>query len=231
MRLTVMAIMLLTLGACSETNPVYKPGQGVGFGGYDSYQKQRAARDAQLQRQARTTEAPTNEPVAAAQPAQAPQPAQTTATPQAPLSALRPTTATTPVNSNNPGISDEQEFGAVAERESIESDRERLKRQSAQYVQIKPTAVPTGGNGGGASVVNFALSTTNRVGDSIYRRSKVFAKSRYERNCRKYPSPDMAQAAFLKAGGPQRDRKGLDPDGDGFACAWDPQPFRNAKSY
>ena len=39
------------------------------------------------------------------------------------------------------------------------------------------------------------------------------------------PKPQQIKA-FLEAGGPKRDRKGLDPDGDGFACAWDPRPFR-----
>ena len=39
---------------------------------------------------------------------------------------------------------------------------------------------------------------------------------------------DVAQEAFLAQGGPQSDRKGLDPDGDGFACDWDPRPFRAA---
>jgi hypothetical protein len=38
----------------------------------------------------------------------------------------------------------------------------------------------------------------------------------------------MAQIAFLERGGPKRDTLGLDPDGDGFACYWDPAPFRKA---
>jgi hypothetical protein len=33
----------------------------------------------------------------------------------------------------------------------------------------------------------------------------------------------------LSNGGPERDRLGLDPDGDGFACYWDPTPFRLAR--
>ncbi len=49
-----------------------------------------------------------------------------------------------------------------------------------------------------------------------------------ERNCAKYGSPDLAQMAFLSKGGPKRDRMGLDPDGDGYACSWDPAPFRQA---
>jgi hypothetical protein len=32
----------------------------------------------------------------------------------------------------------------------------------------------------------------------------------------------------LANGGPERDKEGLDPDGDGFACGWDPRPFRSA---
>ena len=37
-----------------------------------------------------------------------------------------------------------------------------------------------------------------------------------------------AKIAFLEAGGPKRDRKALDPDGDGYACGWDPAPYRRA---
>ena len=41
-------------------------------------------------------------------------------------------------------------------------------------------------------------------------------------------SPDQAQIDFLSKGGPERDRLSLDPDGDGYACGWDPRPFRKA---
>jgi hypothetical protein len=54
------------------------------------------------------------------------------------------------------------------------------------------------------------------------------SENRSLRNCAKYVSNAAAQEAFLKAGGPERDRYGLDPDGDGFACRWDPTPFRAA---
>ena len=37
-----------------------------------------------------------------------------------------------------------------------------------------------------------------------------------------------AQIDFLAKGGPERDRLGVDPDGDGYACAWNPAPFRAA---
>ena len=80
----------------------------------------------------------------------------------------------------------------------------------------------------GPNIVSFALNTTNRRGEPVYRRSGFMAESRFNRACARYASPDLAQEAFLAAGGPERDRQGMDPDGDGFACYWDPAPFRQA---
>jgi len=205
MRLFVPTIMVLALGACDPAVP--ESGSGVGFDGYTSYEQQRAAREAKLQGQ-------TIPPAGAI--------SDETGT------TTRPTTPV--VKTNNVAISDEQDFAAVSERESIKSDAERLARRKAGYVQIAPKAVPTGSGGSGASVVQFALSTTNRVGESIYGRSGSTGGSRYNKNCAKYPSPDLAQTAFLQNGGPQRDSKGIDPDGDGFACSWNPQAFRNART-
>jgi hypothetical protein len=143
----------------------------------------------------------------------------------APLSALAPdAAAAAPV-----GLSDEQNFAAVSERESIESDAARIEANRAQYVAIQPTELPPRPDGSGASIVAFALATTNDPGQSLYSRSGIAAASRFERACAKYGSPDRAQEAFLDAGGPERDRYGMDPDGDGFACSWDPRPFRAAR--
>ena len=36
------------------------------------------------------------------------------------------------------------------------------------------------------------------------------------------------EAAFLAQGGPAVDPLGLDPDGDGFVCGWDPARYRSA---
>lgn len=96
-------------------------------------------------------------------------------------------------------------------------------------VPAAPLNVPVVGQGGsgGPNLVQYALTTTNAVGMPLYQRSSLMLRSP-EKVCAGYGSPDLAQLAFLEAGGPQKDRKGLDPDGDGFACAWDPTPFRNA---
>ncbi|MCU0906977.1 MAG: hypothetical protein MUF73_05900 [Rhodobacteraceae bacterium] len=134
-----------------------------------------------------------------------------------------------PIVPANPGISDEQDFAAVSARETIESDRERMARQRAAMEQVAPQPVPTGSSGS-ANIVAYALATTHAVGQQRHRRVNLFGDGRSQANCARYASPDLAQEAFLSRGGPERDPQGLDPDGDGFACFWDPAPFRAARS-
>ncbi len=213
MRLIILATTALVLAGC-ET-PVPDSGAGVGFDEYSNYQNQRetelAGTGPFVPGSAISDETvDTNVNVDTSGPAQ-----------QVAGSAV-------PINRDNPGISDEQDFSAVSSRESIESDAERRAAQQQAYQVIAPTALPTRGRASGASIVEFALSTTNLVGQSIYRRSTILAQNRFDRNCAKYASPDRAQEAFLKAGGPKKDRQGIDPDGDGFACFWDPSPYRRA---
>ena len=89
-------------------------------------------------------------------------------------------------------------------------------------------AVQVSGSGVGDNIVEYALRTSNPPGVRLYSRSGINLEAKAQRNCAKYPSPDKAQIAFLKAGGPQKDRHSLDPDGDGYACRWDPTPYRRA---
>jgi hypothetical protein len=90
------------------------------------------------------------------------------------------------------------------------------------------SSAPVASGGKGAELVDFALSATNAVGQSVWERGSVKLAS-HDRACAKYAGSDLAQAAFLKRGGPERDPLNLDPDGDGFACAWDPRPFQQAR--
>lgn len=124
------------------------------------------------------------------------------------------------------GVSDEQDFGAVSSRESIESDAARIERNRSQYVVIQPGALPVRPGETGPNIVAYALATNNTPGVALYKRSGRGNNSQAE--CARFGSPDIAQQAFLEAGGPEKDRKKLDPDGDGFACSWDPRPFRTA---
>ncbi|MEL7212787.1 MAG: hypothetical protein AAGK92_09015 [Pseudomonadota bacterium] len=128
---------------------------------------------------------------------------------------------------NNPGISDEQDFEAVSARQTIESDAERRARQAAQYQVIAPTAVPQR-DANTPSIIEYALSTRHAKGDQIVRRVGFNLANKNRRNCAGFASDDAAQEEFLRLGGPNRDRLALDPDGDGFACGWDPAPFRRA---
>ncbi len=131
---------------------------------------------------------------------------------------------------SNRAISDEQDFAAVSGRRSIESDAARIEQNRETYEVVAPTAVPERGADGQPNIVQYALSTTNPVGTQLYSRAGFNLQAKAQRNCARFPSADQAQIEFLTSGGPQRDRKGLDPDGDGFACNWDPSPFRSAVS-
>ena len=122
-------------------------------------------------------------------------------------------------------ISDENDFDAVASRETIESDRARIERNRAQYQVVQPGALPVRSGDAGPNIVDYALATSHPRGTQLYRRSS-FSLGNVGGGCASYASPDLAQAAFLARGGPERDRLGLDPDGDGYACAWDPSPYR-----
>ncbi|NIZ15276.1 hypothetical protein [Phaeobacter sp. HF9A] len=128
----------------------------------------------------------------------------------------------------NPGISDENDFEAVSNRQTIESDAERLQRQRAQYKVVSPTDVPDRPDDLSPNIVRYALSTSNPKGQRIYSRAGINLQARSQRHCAEYASADLAQTDFLEMGGPKRDRKSLDPDGDGYACGWDPAPFRAA---
>ena len=123
-------------------------------------------------------------------------------------------------------LSDENDFEAVSERQSIESDAERIENNRALYVLIEPTSLPRRPGSSAPSIVEYAIKTTNPMGVQLY--SRPFAsETRFDWNCAKYASQSAAQEAFLVKGGPKFDPNGLDPDGDGFACYWDPGPFRS----
>ena len=133
-----------------------------------------------------------------------------------------------PQQLNNPGISDENSFEAVASRETIQSDKARIAANRAQYEVVQPEALPSRSEASQPNIVAYALRTRHPRGQQVHSRSGFSRAAKTVRNCAAYPSPDQAQIDFLAGGGPERDRKALDPDGDGYACDWDPTPFRRA---
>jgi hypothetical protein len=145
-----------------------------------------------------------------------------------PLDASPSNPAPQVVQVNTAGISNENDFGAVSERDSIKGNAERIRQQREQYQVVQPTALPTRQGVQAPNIIKYALDTRNDPGQSIYRRTGFNLRAKNARNCAAYTSVDLAQEAFLAAGGPQKDREALDVDGDGFACGWDPRPFRKA---
>ncbi len=130
-----------------------------------------------------------------------------------------------PVIIASSGISDEQDFSAVASRETIQSDAERLAANAAAYQVAETTALLNRPGDEGPNIIAYALNAPNVKGQEWYSRFVLSANWRYDHNCASYTSADEAQRDFLARGGPERDPRGIDPDGDGFACAWDPAPF------
>ena len=217
--LSVVAV--LALAACSPSIP--DSAAGVGFDDYDAF---RAAQTADLSSGSgaiptgpvigeETIGAVSTDPLAQAE--------------RAIAEAEAAEAAGVAPPSSNPSISDEQDFGAVSARESIESDAARIAANRDARIEVAPQPVPERPGSERPKIVAFALASNNRVGEQVYPRSGVTSASRFQRNCARYASPDLAQEDFLARGGPEQDSRGLDPDGDGFACFWDPSPFRAAR--
>ena len=130
----------------------------------------------------------------------------------------------------NESLSDENDFAAVSSRETIESDAQRIAINRALYQVFEPTELPERSEIETPNIVAFALKTTNPLKVNLYNRGPFSSEKRALANCNKFASASKAQEEFLSMGGPKRDFLGLDPDGDGFACTWDPTPFRLAQS-
>lgn len=244
MRVFLCCAAFLGLVACAP--PVPDSGQGVGFGDYSTYQRQQAEREAMLTGTAIppagavSDEAPgtgRNLPQAQAQSVSVVGQSEAERLAADTAAALNSGEAPVQASPSNPppeavnaaGISQENNFDNVSNLRTIESDAQRIAQNRAQYQVIQPEALPSRVGASSPNIVDFALSTTNPRGTSLYRRTGLSGQTRYQRNCAKYASPDRAQEEFLARGGPERDRLGIDPDGDGFACDWDPAPFRKVR--
>ena len=127
-----------------------------------------------------------------------------------------------PAVTENAAISNTQDFKAVTAQETIASDAAKLAELKQSYKVIEPEALPTRGRTG-VNLAAYALSQKHSVGTKNYSRFNTGSGG-----CSRYRTdPDAAQRAFLDAGGPAKDRKRLDGDGDGFACSWNPDKYRS----
>jgi len=103
------------------------------------------------------------------------------------------------------------------------ADAAALVAAAAQRVVIQPGQMPD--VVAGVNIITYARETTNAVGERIYRRPNI-RRTVSASQCRKFNSADNAQRNFLANGGPLDDPLNLDPDGDGFACRWSPEAYR-----
>ena len=117
---------------------------------------------------------------------------------------------------------------------NLQSQEEQIRQRAvaqqlreaaqSQLVIVEPEPVPQ--QDINANVVAFARETTHPVGTKRYNRPAFRDRSQSASVCRRFDSSDDAQRQFLANGGPNTDRYNLDPDGDGFACDFDPEKYR-----
>ncbi len=232
---TYMTILAAALGLAACTTPVPDSGSGVGFQDYNSYLREREASGTYgAPAPAAPVAQPGFTPGGAAAAIDRADGRVVAADPLAANGARPRGNAPTGIKEEsgemqprNTGISDEQDFNAVSQRETIESDKARIDRNRAEYTVIAPGALPQRPGESGPNIVQYAIATTHPPGTQMHKRSS-FGVRDPRIACAKFPSPDLAQEAFLAKGGPEKDRLGLDTDGDGYACLWDPRPFRTA---
>lgn len=102
--------------------------------------------------------------------------------------------------------------------------QQRREAAQQQLVIVEPEPVPQQDTN--ANVVQFARETTHPVGTKRYNRPAFRDRIQSASVCRRFDNDDEAQRQFLANGGPSTDRFNLDPDGDGFACQFDPEKYR-----
>jgi hypothetical protein len=218
------AIAMLALAACGTGPAPSDVAQGVGFQDYQDYQ-------------ARRTALRTPPPVA---PQTALPPADVVAEPFAPEAPLRTQWAdvgTSPVRAGSVDVA-RIAAGAIAEADGTlpapaQTSAQTSAQTPPQQIAMSPSGddfvappLPAGMSVLGANVVAFALSTDHGVGERVYPRFPL-RLGRPEVRCSDFRTTDLAQDWFLTNEGPDRDRAGLDPDGDGFACNWTPDRYRD----
>ena len=106
---------------------------------------------------------------------------------------------------------------------------ERVPLTSDDFLLIMPegtTEIEHETHGRNANIVYYALTTKHEVGEKQFERSGSRSTGNTY-NCRSFYDSAHAQQFFLDSGGPEEDMYRLDPDGDGYACKWDPLIYRS----
>ena len=114
---------------------------------------------------------------------------------------------------------------STLEQQNIDKEIAAKKLETARKERIEIEIDHSTNYSDYVNVAKFARDTKNKIGEKIYTR---LGSSIYDNwsECSKFKTKDEAQRKFLEKGGPYKDRFNLDPDGDGFACEWDPIIYR-----
>lgn len=224
MRKTALGLIcLVALSACADgrgqvLDPRYRFDSATG---YDQY---RATREVAL-----TGRAPAPQTVPMTRPFEAPTPEMI----QTPTlwERVRGTTtgvaqaATAPIRGNRaPKTGGAYVDPATGKR--LPSARVPVKR-AAPVAVVAPVTAPVAvtTTPGVDLLATYAMGQQHPMGMQVYARSGGSAVVASQA-CAAYAEAGQAQLAFLAQGGPQLDPLGLDPDGDGYVCGWEPGPYR-----
>ncbi|MFQ5635271.1 MAG: hypothetical protein ACE5G3_08065 [Gammaproteobacteria bacterium] len=127
-------------------------------------------------------------------------------------------------NAESINLAESSQAEQKAQREVAARELEEA-RQQLVIVQPETETVPSAT----VNIAKYARETTNRVGQRLYQRPFSVSGEASRSRCRRFVDADAAQRVFLQNGGPRTDKLNLDPDGDGFACGWSPEPFRSIR--
>ena len=110
-------------------------------------------------------------------------------------------------------------------QQNIDKEKAAKKLEDARKERIEIEIDNSSNFSDYVNVAKFARDTKNKKGEKIFTRLSISIYNNWN-ECSKFRTKDDSQRKFLKDGGPYKDRFNLDPDGDGFACDWDPEIYR-----
>ena len=114
---------------------------------------------------------------------------------------------------------------STLEQQNIDKEKAAKKLEDARKERIEIEIDNSSNFSDYVNVAKFARDSKNKKGEKIFTRLSFSIYDNWN-ECSKFKTKDEAQRKFLKDGGPYKDRFNLDPDGDGFACDWDPEIYR-----
>lgn len=220
----LMVIAVLGLAGCGGEHMGMNPNYMWDGGRYADYRLEREV--ALLNNSAEPptipialpTDAPTGEEIAGASPVRAPATKGLSVGPDGRATRIRRTSAGTPAPTSTPALDGTDGYGQGTGMTATTTAA--ATTAPAPVTRRTPRSLPI--------LARYAADMRHDPGvRGVFPRNGGSAATA-QAACAVYGTPDDAQRDFLRNGGPQRDPKGMDPDGDGYVCTWDPRPVRDS---